>query len=104
MKLEKDHAFTRDEAVARIRALTDYWDTKHGTSTTWSGNSARITGKVKGVSFDGHFSVEERRLLADVKVGFFAEMIGGKAYVERKVDDYLNPGNSLESLQARVTA
>jgi hypothetical protein len=104
MKLEKDHPFDKDEAVARIRALTDYWDTRHGTSTTWTGDSARITGKVKGVSFDGHFTVEDRRLLADVKVGFLAEMIGGKAYVVRKLDDYLNPDNTLESLQARITA
>jgi len=102
MKLDKQHSYSQDEAVARIRALTDYWDTRHGTRTVWQGNSAQINGKVKGISFDGTFRVEEGRLFADVKVGFLAEKIGGRAYVERKLDDYLNPGNSLESLQGRI--
>ena len=73
MKLDKAHAFPQDEATARIRALTDYWDTKYGTKTTWSGNSAHITGKVKGISFDGRFTVEDKRLGGEVKVGMLAE-------------------------------
>lgn len=103
MKLERNHGFSDEEAIARVRALTDYWDTRHGTRTVWQTNSARINGKVKGISFDGSFRFEGGRLLADVKVGFLAEKIGGRAYVERKLDDYLNPANSLESLQARVS-
>lgn len=103
MKLERTFGFSEEEAVARVRALTDYWDTRHGTRTVWQGNTARINGKVKGISFDGNFRFEGNRLLADVKVGFLAEKIGGRAYVERKLDDYLNPGNTLESLQARVS-
>ena len=102
MKLDKQHPHSQEEAVARIRALTDYWDTRHGTHTVWQGSSARINGKVKGISFSGTFEVEQGRLVADVKVGFLAEKIGGRAYVERKLDDYLDPGNSLESLQARI--
>jgi hypothetical protein len=102
MKLDKPHSHSQEDAVARIRALTDYWDTRHGTRTVWTGNSARISGKVKGLSFDGTFTVEERRLIADVKVGFLAEAIGGRGYVERKLDDYLNPNNTLESLRARI--
>jgi len=103
MKLERTYGFSEDEAVARVRALTDYWDTRHGTRTVWQGTTARISGKVKGISFDGSFSFNGNRLLADVKVGFLAEKIGGRAYVERKLDDYLNPQNSLEALQARVS-
>lgn len=104
MKLDKEHGFSRDEATARLRALTDYWDTRYGTRTNWDGNSAHIKGKVKGVSFDGRFAVEEKRLQGEVKVGMLAEMMGGKAYVVRKVDEYLDPANTLEALQARVTA
>ena len=104
MNVEKPHSFSQDEATARLRALTDYWDTRYGTRTEWNGGRARITGKVRGISFDGTFSVDDKRLFAEVKVGFLAEKIGGRAYVERKLTDYLDPANSLESLQARVSA
>lgn len=104
MKLDKEHSFSQDEAAARVRALTDYWDTKYGTKTSWTENSAKITGKVKGVSFDGRFTVEDRRLKGEVKVGMLAEMLGGKNYVLRKLDEYLDAANALEALQARVTA
>ena len=103
MKLERTYKFPEEEAVARVRALTDYWDTRHGTRTVWQDNTALIKGKVKGISFNGDFRFQGNRLLADVKVGFFAEKIGGRAYVERKLDDYLDPANSLESLQARIS-
>jgi Putative polyhydroxyalkanoic acid system protein (PHA_gran_rgn) len=102
MKLEKPHSFALEEAVARIKALTTYWDTRYGTRTTWTGNNAHIKGKVKGISFDGKFAVDERCLVAEVKVGFLAEKIGGKAYVERKLDDYLRATTTLEALQARI--
>ena len=102
MKLEKPHSYSLEEAVARIKALTTYWDTRYGTRTTWTENSAHIKGKVKGISFDGKFSIDDRFMRADVKVGFLAEKIGGKAYVERKLDDYLRATNTLEALQARI--
>jgi Putative polyhydroxyalkanoic acid system protein (PHA_gran_rgn) len=102
MKLEKPHSFSQEEAVARIKALTTYWDTRYGTRTTWTDNRAHIKGKVKGISFEGKFSIDDRCLLADVKVGFLAEKIGGKAYVVRKLDDYLRETNTLQALQARI--
>lgn len=106
MKLEKTHGFADDEAIARIRALTDYWDTRHGTRTSWSGNSAHIKGKVKGIAFDGTFRLESGRMVADVSLGrgmgWLAEKVGGKDYVERKIADYLSPDVTLEALQARI--
>jgi hypothetical protein len=104
MKLDLPHTFSVEEAVARVRALTDYWDTKYGSRTTWTGSGAKISGKVKGISFDGDFRLEAARLLAEVKVGFLAEKIGGKAYVERKLTEYLSPSASLDELRARVKA
>jgi hypothetical protein len=37
-----------------------------------------------------------------MKVGFLAERLGGRSYVENKLRDYLNPANSIESLRARI--
>ena len=101
MKLEHSHPFTRDEATARLRALTDYWDKKHGIRAEWQGSTARIKGRVKLVSFEGSLTLEDKRLVADLKVSFGGETIG-RPYVERKLAEYLDPANTLESLQARV--
>ncbi len=102
MKIDRPHSFSKDEALGRIKALTDYWHNKHGIRTDWQGDSARVKGKVRGISFDGTFTVLDQQLKADVKVGFLAERLGGRDYVERKLADYLDANNSLEALQARA--
>ena len=102
MKIDQAHTFSQEEASARLRALTDYWSNRYGVSASWQGDTARIQGKVKGISFDGTFTVQASRLVGDVKVGFLAEKMGGRAYVENKLGKYLDPQNTLEELQAQV--
>ena len=101
MKIEFRHSFGKEEALARLQALTGYWDHKHGIRSDWDGSTARIKGKVKGVSFEGTLEVLPDQLTADMKVGFLAEKLGGRAYVERKLGEYLDPKNTLEDLKAR---
>lgn len=102
MKIKKSHNFGVEEATERAAALTAYWDKRYGTKTVWSGPTARISGKVRGIKFDGTFTVGAGTLDADVKVGFLAEKMGGKQYVEGKLDDYFNPSTPLETLKAKV--
>ena len=104
MKIDRAHAFTQDEALARLQALTDYWKKKYGVDSRWNGATATINGKVKAVSFKGTVKVEAQRLLADIDAGFLAEKLGGKAYVEGKVNEYLDPKQTLEQLKARIPA
>ncbi len=102
MKFEYRHSFTQEEALARVQALTTYWDRKHGIRSDWNGSSAFVKGKVKGISFEGTMTVRADALAADMKVGFLAEKLGGRAYVERKLRDYLDPNNKLDDLQKRA--
>ena len=102
MKFEKQHGLEQNEAVVRLQALTDYWFAKYGVDTRWDGSVGTLKGKVRGVKFEGTVRVEQYRLSTDIKVGFLAERLGGKKYVQGKIADYLNPANSLESLRARV--
>ena len=48
--------------------------------------------------------MEAQRLTADIDAGFLAERLGGKAYVEGKVNEYLDPKQTLEQLKARIPA
>lgn len=102
MHLDQPYSQTDEEAVARLTALTDYWVAEHGLKVSWDGGTATIKGRVKGVKFDGAVVVRDGHVKADVDAGFLAEKLGGRRYVERKLADYLDPANSLESLQARV--
>ena len=98
---EYGHNLPVEEACARVRALTDYWDTRFGTSTCWDGLHGHISGKVLGIRFEGTFLVEEERLRGQLRSGFLGERLGGRTYVLRKLADYLDPSRPLAELQAR---
>ena len=99
-----DHPYTVSdaEALERLHALTDYWLAKHDVHARWEGPQVFFNGKVKGVKFDGTVVVGGKKVHADVNVGFLAEKIGGKAYVQRKLVDYLDPAKTVEELRRRV--
>ena len=101
MRLDKPHSFSLDEALARTKALTDYWSRKYGVKSGWNGASGRISGRVKGLKFDGKIEVDEQRVVAEVDVGILARKLGAPRYVEGKLDDYLDPRHTLESLRSR---
>jgi hypothetical protein len=102
MKIDRSHAFSQEEALERLQALTDYWSAKYGVKIEWKGSTGRVSGKVRGVMFDGTMQVDADRLWADIKTGFLAEKLGGKKYVASKLDDYLDPSHALPDLRARV--
>ena len=101
MHLDETYSQTNDEAIARLKALTAYWVAEFGLNVGWQGDEATIKGRVKGVKFDGKVTVRDGHVKADVDAGFLAEKLGGRRYVVGKLADYLDPDNSLESLQAR---
>ncbi len=102
LTLTRRYTMPDEEALARLHALSDYWAARHGLLIAWEGQNVHLTGKVLGVRFDGRVVIGDGALEATVKAGFLAEKLGGKAYVARKLDDYLDPQNSVASLEARI--
>jgi hypothetical protein len=102
MNLERTYELSDEDALERMKALADYWSTKHGIDARWNGDEVVLSGKVKGVKFDGKVQIGDGRLIADVKAGFLAEKLGGRKYVEGKLDDYLDPNKTIEELRARI--
>lgn len=101
MKVQHAHSFDREEARKRLEVLTNYWSTKYGMSSRWSGDTVHVNGKVKGIKFEGDIQVTDSGIAGDVKAGFLAEKLGGKQYVEQKLQEYLDPGNTIEVLRTR---
>jgi len=100
-RIEKSYPFDDAEAIARLEALGDYWRKQHGVLTDWRGNTARLVGRKLGVKYNATVKVGGGKVVVEVEVGVLAATLGGPRYVERKVDDYLDPTHSLESLRAR---
>lgn len=102
IELERRYTLSDDDALARAHALTDYWAKKHGVNVVWREQEVRLHGRVMGVKFDGTVSIRDGRIHASFDAGFLAQKLGARAYVERKLDDYLDPAHSVESLRARI--
>lgn len=96
------HSLTLEEAVARLRALTDYWDAQYRTQTDWNGHEGRISGRVLGLSFWSRFTVDHDRIHGELKVSSLAVRMGGRGYLKRKLDHYMNPAVSLEALRGLI--
>ena len=102
MTLERRYDLPEDEALDRAHALTDYWARKHGVNVEWRAGEVRLYGRVLGVKFDGTVKVGGGVIRAAMDAGFLAERLGARQYVERKLDDYLDPRNTVEALRARI--
>lgn len=96
------YPFDDDEARARLEALGDYWSKKHGVHTVWSGMRGRLSGRKLGVKYDATFEISGGAVSVEATFGFLADKLGGPDYVRRKLADYLDPANTIESLRARV--
>jgi hypothetical protein len=97
---EYPHSLPREEAVARVKALTDFWARRFGIHTEWRGTSGQISGQVLGIRFRAVFSVLEDRLWGELQSGFVGTRLGGRSYLLRKLALYLDPRRSLTELQA----
>ncbi len=96
------YTMPQDEAVERVRALTDYWGARYGTRALWTGNRGNISGRVLGIKFKATFIIDPELMHGEMKVSFIAVKMGGRQYLKHKLDDYLNPEISLEQLRGRI--
>ncbi len=98
-EIEHKHSFSVEEARARIGALGEYLQNKHGLSVSWTGDdTAKINGKYLVVTIEGSVEVK-----AD-KVSFSGKDPGmlwrGKAkdYLNNKLSKYLDAATDVEAL------
>lgn len=92
----------QQEAMDRVRALTDYWDTRYGTRTSWEGNTGNIRGRAFRISFEATFIINPGLMNGEMTVSVLAVKMGGRRYLKGKLDEYLDPAHTLEELQQRL--
>ncbi|MEM1417751.1 MAG: polyhydroxyalkanoic acid system family protein [Myxococcota bacterium] len=103
IQFERRYAQPDGEARERLKALGDYWVAKHGIDLRWPAEDrVRLEGSKLGVTFKGEVQVADGVIRADMEANWMAKKLGAQAYVEKKLDDYLDPAKSLEALRARI--
>lgn len=99
MEIEHKHSFTHDEAKARVKALADYLSNKHGMNIAWSGDDRfHLTGKYTVVSLDVTVQVAPDKIQVTGPDPGFMLRGTAKAYIARKVSEYLSPSAPLDAL------
>lgn len=89
------------EAKARLVALGDYLQNRHGINVTWRGESAEVRGKYMVVSIEGAMSLTADQAVFEGKDPGFLWRGKAKEYLGDKLAKYLNPATKLEDLPRR---
>jgi hypothetical protein len=91
MHIAVAHQFSKDDARARTQMLLDYWARAYHVKSSWSGDTAHVSGRVMGVKIEALLDVTEST------VGGVAEDPGpltrglARRYITRKLQKYLHP-------------
>ena len=101
LTLEHRFSMPKDDARARLQALGEYLQNKHGLSVSWSGDTAAVSGRYLVVSIDGRLTVSEGVARFSGKDPGFLWRGKAKDYLEYKLKTYLDPAKSLDQLPRR---
>jgi hypothetical protein len=98
LKFEVPHNLSKDEAIARAKKLLEYWGSKYGIQSDWSGDTARMNGKVMGISLEAKMTISDRKV--DGEATDPGMLLRGKArkYLEEKFQWALDPSRKTEDL------
>ena len=98
MRFDEAHTLGKDEAKRRIAKLADYWRSKYGVEVSWTEDSARLKGEVKGIGFDAKLTVRESNVEAEgTDPGLLMRSLA-KTYLRKKLSLYLDPGVRVEDI------
>ena len=92
------HTLSQAEAKQRIEKLTQHW-AKHGIQSTWSGDEAKIHGKVMGISLDATLRVTDKTVGGEATDPGLLLRGQAKKYLTHKFQTWLDPKKSIEELE-----
>lgn len=102
LKFEVPHQLSAEEARQRLETLATHLGSKYGFKTEWTGDSATIQGKVKGISLNAQITVAEGKVGGEATDPGFLFREKARQYLTEKFEYYLDPACSLEELQKKA--
>jgi Putative polyhydroxyalkanoic acid system protein (PHA_gran_rgn) len=94
-------SLSKDDAKARLTALGEYFQNKHGIAVAWNGDAAQIRGKYMVVQIEGSLAFAGDKAVFDGKDPGFLWRGKAKEYLQNKLAAYLDPKKTLEDLPRR---
>ena len=98
MHIEFPHNLPPEEAKARLQALGEYLNNKHGIGVSWSGDEARIKGRYLVVGIEGTVALQGGRVVFDGKDPGMLWRGKAKDYLTHKLGKYLDPRTPVDQL------
>jgi len=99
IRLDIPHTLPRDQAKQRVEKLLGHWSRKYGVSTQWSGDEAKLSGKVMGISLAADLKVQDGKVDGEATDPGFLFREKAKKYLTEKFAHYLDPKTPLEKLE-----
>lgn len=99
LSLEVSHALDRDSAKKRMELLVQRWQRKYGLHSSWAGDTARLSGKIMGISLQATLEVNDQSVRGEASDPGILLRNKAKKYLEEKLALYLDPSKAPESLE-----
>ncbi len=96
---EQPYSIPKEDARARLQALSDYLRSKIGLKVTWDGDRASVSGRYMVVSIDGSLILDQSVVRFEGKDPGFLWRGKAKDYLSRKLALYLDAATPLDKLQ-----
>ena len=98
MKFEVSHSLPKDEAKKRVEQLLHYWGNKYGVKSDWSGDGAKLNGKVMGINLDANFTITEGAIQGEGTDPGMLLRGQAKSYLQKKFSTVLDPSKSFDDV------
>ena len=102
MKFEVPHTLSKDEARKRVEQLLKYWTEKYGVKANWSGDGAKVVGKVMGINLDANFTITEGAIQGEGTDPGMLLRGQAKSYLQKKFGEVLDPSKSLNDVKTNL--
>ena len=99
LSLEVSHGLGRDSAKRRMELLIQRWERKYGLRSSWAGDTARLSGRIMGISLDATLQVNEQSVRGEATDPGMLLRNKAKKYLEEKLALYLDPSKTPEGLE-----
>ncbi len=102
IEIDYPHSLPIDDVRARMHALGDYLQNKHGLEVRWEGDDrATIRGKYLVVAIDGSVEIDDKHVAFRGKDPGMLWRGKAKDYLTGKLQKYLDPSKSAADLPTR---
>jgi hypothetical protein len=102
LKIEVPHQLSKDEALDRAKKLLGYWGKKYGVHTDWNGDTAKMNGKVMGISLQATLVISDRGVHGEATDPGMLLRSKARKYLEQKFAMALDPQRNPEDLMSEA--